>query len=269
MMAVVSLPMYDLPGLEPLWDRWWDGLRGHLAEAGVAGLPEHLTRRAELMSYWSCGQTVLSQTCGYPYVFGLSGTWRLVGTPCFETLWSTGGYYRNLILAAADTRVETLQDLRGARVAFNSDHSHSGYNSIRAMVAPFARDGRFFGAGVETGSHLQTIHAIRDGEAECGSVDCVTYALAARHGLADVSGLQVVGKGTAVPGLPLIVPRAFTDDLVDRYRVGLRAAFEDPRLAAIRADLLLGGFKETADADYAPIGRMEEDACRAGYAALT
>ena len=268
MTACVSFPMYDLPGIEPLWDAWWSGLRRHLTVAGIEGLPAVLTRRPALMSYWSCPDTVLSQTCGYPYVFGLSGRWQLLATPCFETEWCSGPYYRNLVLVAENSRFETVADLHGASVAYNSADSHSGYNSFRSMIAPLAGDRRFFAGGVETGGHLQTMAAIRDGRADCGSVDCVTFALTAKHRPAEAAGLRVLDRGPAVPGLPLIVPRTAPAERVARFRAGVAAAFADPDLDDLRDELLLAGVSELTDADYTAIGVLDENARRAGFPAL-
>ena len=270
MRKAVSFPMYDLPGLEPVWDSWWRGIRRHMLAAGIDGLPDRRTRLPLLADHWCQPDTVLTQTCGYPYMQGLSERWRLVATPCFDVPWCEGPRYRNLVLVGSRLRgAGGLEDLRGSRVAFNGSESHSGYNSLRAMIAPLASGGTFFSSAVETGSHLQTIEAIRSGAADCGSVDCVTFALVQHNGLVSTEGVSVLCGGPLVPGLPLIAPRTADDDTVGRYRSALAAAMRDPTMAPVNGRLLLKGIDVVTEDAYAEIGAMEKQAVALGYGRLS
>ncbi len=270
MIKAVSFPMYDLPGLEPVWDAWWAGLRRHMAAAGIDDLPEGRTRLPHLSDHWREPGTILTQTCGYPYLRGLSEHWRLVATLCFDVPWCEGARYRNLVLVGSRLQgAAGLEDLRGLRVAYNGSESHSGYNSLRAMVAPLARNGRFFSGAVETGSHLQTIEAIGSGAADCGSVDCVTFALARHNSVISTDGVSVLCGGPLVPGLPLIAPRAADDDTVDCYRAALAAAMQDNSMARINRKLLLKDATVMEEGAYAQIDTMEKQALAAGYSRLS
>lgn len=268
MSGGVSLPMYDLPGLQPLWDEWWGRLFAAMAEDGVTRLSTRLTRLTDAMDHWRDPGMTLSQTCGYPFIFGVNRDWRLLATPVYDVQWCDGPLYRNLILVRRDDAVEDLTDLRGRSVAYNGEDSHSGYNSIRWMIAPLAEKGRFFARLVRTGGHLNSIRALAAGEVDCCSVDCVTYALIAKHGIAPVEGLRVLAKGPLVPGLPFILRRSVPDDAVTVTRTALMKAVSLPEMEARNRDLLIAGFEILPDAAYGVIGRMDEEARTMGYPAL-
>ena len=264
----VSLPMYDLPGLQPVWDAWWAAMCRAMAEYGVGGFDAQLTRYPGLASHWRDPAMRLSQTCGYPYKLGLERDWRLVSTPVYDVEWCMGPRYRNLVLVRREDNAEGLADLRGRRIAFNSEDSHSGYNSIRWMVAPLAEGGRFFGEAVPAGSHLAGIKAVAEGAVDCCSVDCVTFALVAKHGNAPTDGLRILAEGPLVPGLPFVVPRTTPDAVVVASRSALREAASNPAVAPLNAELLFKGFADVPETQYGTILEMDAEAVENGYPVL-
>ncbi len=62
----------------------------------------------------------------------------------------------------------------------NAEHSQSGYNVLRKMVAPLSREGRFFSAVMFSGSHRQSLRELQQENADIAAIDCVTYALLQR-----------------------------------------------------------------------------------------
>ncbi len=62
----------------------------------------------------------------------------------------------------------------------NAEHSQSGYNVLRKMVAPLSREGRF-SAVMFSGSHRQSLRELQQENADIAAIDCVTYALLQRH----------------------------------------------------------------------------------------
>lgn len=268
MTGRVSLPMYDLPGLQSVWDAWWRGMCRAMAAAGVGGLDEGLTRLSDHMAHWRDPEMRLSQTCGYPFTLGLVREWRLVATPVFAVEWCVGPQYRNLVLVRQGDAAVRLEDLRGRRVAFNSEDSHSGYNSIRWMIAPLAEKGRFFGASVQSGSHLASIEALAAGDVDCCSVDCVTFALITEHGVVPTDGLRVLAQGPLVPGLPFITPRSTPDAVVDEMRSALMRAVAGPGMEDLNKRLLIAGFADVPASAYEVIAEMDTEATGKGYSVL-
>jgi ABC-type phosphate/phosphonate transport system substrate-binding protein len=149
----------------------WDGLRAYLAADGVDDLPDDLTVPADYETTWLDPYLLLSQTCGYPLRHRLERRVRYVGTPVYEVEGTDGPYYRSAIVVRADDPAEALVELRGRRAAYNGLSSQSGYNAFRDLVAPLARDGRFFANVIETGSHAASVRAVIADKADIAAID--------------------------------------------------------------------------------------------------
>ena len=63
-------------------------------------------------------------------------------------------------------------------------------------------DGRFFARAIETGGHLNSLAAVREGRADVCAIDCVCVALARRYRPEALEGLVEIARSPAVPGLP-------------------------------------------------------------------
>lgn len=265
---LASLPMYDLPEARAATDAWWQGLARAFRAEGIDDVPDRLTHDPILPDHWTAADLLFSQTCGYPLTHALAGKVRLVATPRYRARGCSGASYCSLLVVAADSPATSLEDFRGKRCAYNTADSQSGYNALRAAVAPFARNGRFFAGALETGGHRFSIAAVARGEADICAVDCVTHALLARHAPQALAGTRVLGRTSAAPGLPFVTAGHADDDLVRRLRAGLERALADSSLAAVRDDLLIAGVDVLPLAAYDVLNEMERAAAAAGYAIL-
>ena len=263
-----SLGMYDLPELTAATDAWWAGLRRHLAAQGVPELPEGLTRSGDPVTRLKADGLVFAQTCGFPLTHALKDHVKLLVTPRYRAAGCAGATYVSWLVLRRDDPAKTLADLRGRRVAFNDHGSQSGNNTLRAMVAPLATDGRFFAAAIESGAHRRSLALVKAGEADVAAIDCVTFALIARAAPAEVAGIRVLCASGAAPGLPYVTAIGAPDDMVQRLCGGIAAAFADPALAETRATLLLDGCEVLPPAAYDVIPAMESAAIAAGYPQL-
>jgi ABC-type phosphate/phosphonate transport system substrate-binding protein len=144
-------------------------------------VPADLLRLPRLPEHWLSPELLFSQTCGYPFRNAIKGRVQILATPCYTAAGCEGPNYRSLVLVRADAREQSLAELKGATVAFNSTDSQSGYNALRFLVAPLAKGGRFFGKTMETGGHALSLAAVAAGEADVAAVDCVSYALFQRY----------------------------------------------------------------------------------------
>ena len=260
--------MYDLPELAEVTDAWWAGLRRHLAQAGFQDLPALLSRPMNHMAHWLEEEPIFTQTCGYPLTHGLKGKMRLVATPRYDAPGCAGATYVSWVVVRRGDPARSVADLRDRHVAFNARDSQSGYNALRALVAPLARNGRFFAAGFETGAHRASLAAVKAGEADVAAVDCVSFALIRRAARAEMEGLRVLCATAAAPGLPYVTSTTTSDADLGRLRAGLTAACADPGLAETRSRLLLDGFDVLPDKAYDVIPAMEQTAIASGYPEL-
>ena len=248
---------------------FWAGLRGHLRRLGVAGVPDRLTVPKDVTAHWTDLDLLLSQTCGYPLTHELAGRVRLIGTLCYDAEGCEGPFYTSLLVVRAGESAESLADMRGRRAAYNQHGSQSGWNALRALAAPHARDGRFFGSTLESGEHRRSLLLVRTGAADIAAVDCVTYALLARHEPEAVRGLRIMGRtASGVPGLPLVTSVHAPAGDIEALRRAFTAACQDESLAESREALLISGFEALPLDAYAVCPRMEEEARSLGYPEL-
>jgi ABC-type phosphate/phosphonate transport system substrate-binding protein len=263
-----SLPMYDLPELVEATDAWWQGLRRHLSAAGVNGLPEQREKPQNLVSHWLEEQPLFSQTCGYPLTHALSGRVQLVATPRYSAPGCAGATYTSWVVVRSRDSIEELADLRGKRVAFNGTDSQSGHNTLRALIAPLASEGRFFSAAVESGAHRRSLAMLRSGEADVTAIDCVSFALIARAAPDEARDLKVLFATPAAPGLPYVTALATSVQDLERLRQGVADAHSDSALAHCRKALLIEGCEVLPLDAYAVTLAMERAAIAAGYPEL-
>ncbi len=218
--SLVSLPMYDVP--RAARERFLSVLTAHLKSRGFAPT---VTEPADLMAHWRVPDLLLSQTCGYPMVTALRDHVRLVAVPHYDAPGCEGPFYRSAIVVRAEDAARGVEDLRGRVAAFNSDHSQSGYNALRATIAPLARGGRFFASLVETGSHRASIDAVLEGVADAAAIDAVTLALALDA--EPTLPLRVLDLTPAAPALPFVTGAGASDAEVDALFEALRASVEE------------------------------------------
>ena len=251
-----SLGMYDEPEFAAANDALWEAVAARL---DLPRVPARLTRSRPLPALWTDPDLLLAQTCGWPLVTTLAGRVRVVATPRYALPGCEGAMHRAWIVVRAGDSAAGPADLRGRAFAVNGWDSNSGMNLPRALFAPLAGGGRFFGAVRVTGAHRASLAAVQAGVADAAAVDCVTFGLLARHAPGAVAGLRVVAETPPSPALPFIT-RA---DAPAAEVAALRAALDHPHPALG----LLGVADLPADA-YAALRDLADGAAASGYPAL-
>lgn len=259
--------MYDLPEIRAATDTWWQGIAAALTRAGVEDVPAALTRDAQV-DVWRSPELLLGQTCGYPLTHALAGIVRPVATPVYTAAGCSGAEYCSFIVVSADNAATGIADLRGAVCTYNARDSQSGYNALRAAIAPLAGGQTFFSRVFASGGHAVSIELVASGQADVCAVDCVTHALLAKHRPAALAGTRILAATAKAPGLPYVTRAGADEERLRRLREGLLAAAEDSRLAGARDALLLAGMQVLELDAYGCIDDMEEAARAAGYAEI-
>lgn len=160
-------------------------------------------------------------------------------------------YFSDVVVRAGSAAMG-LDDLRGARWAFNEPNSHSGHNVLLAHVGA-----SFFGALEEAGSHEEAIRRVVGGASDAAAIDSTVLETELRRRPGIGRGLRVVaslGPSPAPPwvcsgGLPAAVRAAVADALAGMHR--------DPSGGAILAEAGLSRVARVADSDYDPIRRLD------------
>ena len=263
-----GLPMYDPPELRAAVDAWWDGLARAFRAEGVAGVPDRLDRMLALDALWGAPDLLFTQTCGFPLFGSWAARMQYVATPRHAADGCVGPNYCSFIVVPAHSAAERLEDLRGAHCSVSARISHSGYNALRALFAPLATDGRFFGSVSVSGGHAESLAALCAGDVDVAAIDCVSYALLSRCRPSVTRPTRVIGRTPGAPGLPYATHADAPPRLVERLRAGLARAFADAALAPTRDALLLNGFDVLPASDYDCMFAAEAEARRLRYLEL-
>jgi ABC-type phosphate/phosphonate transport system substrate-binding protein len=261
----VGLPMYDPPELHATVDAWWSGLARAFRAEGVPDVPDRLDRSLSLDALWGAPNLLLTQTCGYPLFGSWAGRLQYLATPRHAAPGCEGANYCSWIVVAADSPVRCLADLRGACCSISAHNSHSGYNALRALIAPLATNGRFFGSVSASGGHAESLAQLGRGEVDVAAIDCVTHALLCRCRPHAIAATRVIGRTRNAPGLPYATRIDAGPELVRRLRAGLLRAFADPGLRPLREQLLIDGLEVLPPHTYVCMAEMEAEAKRQRY----
>lgn len=249
----VSLPMYDWPEVGKATDAWAQGILKHLGHAR-----QTLDRNPDYFAGWRRGDLIFSQTCGYPFTHEFRGRLSYVATPHYAVPGCQGPNYCSFIFAREHRPPD---DFRGSRVAVNNPDSMSGMLALKLIFAPHAGGGRFFSQVSETGSHVGSMIAVRDGEADVCAIDSVCVALARRYRPDYLDGLVEIARSPMVPSLPFVTaPGRDPAEL----RLALARAFNDPELAHAREALFLDRHSVLAGDAYDLILNLERQMEEAG-----
>ncbi len=239
----------------------------HLVAHGIAA-PAALDRSRAVEAIWRDPHLLFGQTCGYPLVSDPGLALRVIGIPVYEAPDCADGRHVSHIVTRRDDREVDLAAYRGRRAAINARHSNTGHNLLRAAVAPLAKDGRFFDAVVETGSHRASIDAVNCGEADVAAIDAVTHAALHRFEPDAIAELRVlsVTAGSAAP--PFVTARSTSVETVAALRSALAAVIADPALADARRALFLADVIPGGAERFAQLRALEIEAIAAGYPLL-
>jgi len=160
---------------------------------------------------------------------------------------------------------QSLEDLRGRRCAVNGTHSHSGYNILRAMLAPSAARGSFFSEVKTSGSHVGSLQLVIDNAADVAAIDGVTLTLVARHRPEMREAVRVLAPSPLAPGLPYVTTSGAGKETIKRLRNAIGAALQDPMAREARMQLLIVGVQVLPARAYAAIDAFESAAIADGY----
>jgi len=214
---LAAFPWYDLPSVRWANDVLWR----------ATGLPGELSRRVEPVQQWHCESLCVSQACGLD-LFLTSAPIEPVLVPIFDLDCPPGTYFSYLVGS----------DSSGV-AAVNSLSSRSGFTALLTMCAPRAI--------VVTGSHTQSLSALRSGVASVASIDAVVWHILARDYPKLISGFEVIGRSQAATAPPYVMRRGGSQA---ELLAGLRQAHADPMTESARQALLVKGVRSVSSHDY-------------------
>ena len=256
-MHLISLPMYDIDSATTAATT--DALLKLLAKRDVTA---EVIAPDNLLSHWRDDHLLLSQTCGYALVSQLPEV-QLVGTLQSCAAGCQDLRYRSWLVVRQAENARMLEDFRGRRAVCNSADSHSGYNALRYAIAPLAENGKFFAETHFSGSHQQSLAALRRNEADIAAIDCITWALL--QALADVA---IIGETPLCPALPLITSARTDSLLLEKLRSALFELANVEDFKPLMQANLLAGFSVPRRSYYDEVLAWEQQAAAMGVTRL-
>jgi phosphonate transport system substrate-binding protein len=165
-------------------------------------------------------------------------------------------YFSDVIVQRESSRVR-FEDLRDCTWAYNERASHSGYNLVCYSLLRRGLALDYFRQTLETGSHLQALHAVLAGEADAAALD--SHLLDALFQQPELRArLRVVASFGPSPIPPLIISRSVEPTLKQRIRETLLTMHYDPRATRELSKGQIKRFAAVCDTDYDPIRAMYE-----------
>lgn len=240
-MWIASLAMYDdiSSELRSANDALWEVIAERLVRHGLEGVPRRLERTVQPPDVWLDERLLFAQACGAPFASRLKGHLRLVGTPDYALPGCALGHHTSFVLVPARSIHHALRELRGTRVAINDPESMTGSLLLEDAIASLGEPLPFFGQTEISGSHKRSVELVASASADVAAIDCVSYAHIARAYPDLVAETRVIGRTSAAPCLPFVVPFARGEAAAKLVALALREAILDPRTEDARRALHL------------------------------
>ncbi|GAB4344432.1 MAG: phosphate/phosphite/phosphonate ABC transporter substrate-binding protein [Gammaproteobacteria bacterium] len=213
----------------------------HYLEARL-GRPVRFVQRQtyrEITEMLLDNQIDVAWICGFPYV-RYPEQLRLLAVPLFE---GKPLYRAYLIVPAADTKTQSLFDLKDSVFAFSDPDSNSGYLVPQVTLVRAGFEPRwFFKRTFFTWAHRDVVRAVAEGVANGGSVDGYVWETLRRDQPELVARTRVVNKSEYF-GFPPLVARASLDgELFEAVRHELIGMAANPAGKRLLERLNLDGF---------------------------
>ena len=206
------------------------------------------------------GEAEIGFLCGLLYVHlrrDSSCPVELLAAPVLQ-----GERYQNAPLYFSDVIVQrtspytSFSDLRGRVWAYNERASHSGYNLVSYSLLQRGLSYNYFRHMIETGSHLQSLRAVLDGEADATALDSHLLDVLLQQQPELSNRLRIVDMLGPSPIPPLVIARNLDPALKLRIRETLLAMHRDPQAARELGKGQIKRFASVSDEYYDPLHLM-------------
>lgn len=261
----LSLPMYDVCHADTA--ALLRVLRQLLTEEELEGDTVLFQQPEDRIAHWRHPELLLSQTCGYPLHAFLPEV-QVVGTFNYQAAGCDNFHYSSHLVVRAADAGKILADFRNKRVVCNSEDSQSGYHCLRTLVAPLHNQGHFFSQALFSGSHQNSLAALKTDQADIAAIDAVTWALVSQHHPERVTGLVSLGTTALIPGLPMITSAQTSAQTLEALRKVLKRLVTEPEWRSVCDALLIKDFTVTERKDYQLISNNVERAACSGLLSL-
>ena len=261
--------MYSLnPVLSAAWRRL---LQWVIDRAAVDGEVIDYPAPQPLPALWARDDMACVFMCGYPLARAQPQPLVLAAPVPSPARYAGQPVYCTDLVVRAESRIATLADAWGQRMAYTTPDSMSGYQAPRRFFAPHAaaRGGKLFAASV--GPLLTprgVVDALLAGQADLGPLDSYAHDLLRRHEPQIAARLRVVASTPFTPIPPLVGAAGIDPAVAQRLSAALLEVDGAAELAPTRAALLLHGFARISASGYHANMAAADEADALGYPQL-
>jgi ABC-type phosphate/phosphonate transport system substrate-binding protein len=265
---IASARMYEwAPTLTEGWRRLLEWVTAR------ANVPLEIveSRSLSLDELWARADMGCVFMCGYPYALRESRPALLAAPVPSPPRYGGRPVYVSDFIVRDDSAFQSLTDTFGGRLAYSTEHSHSGYNAPRYHLLPFRRAGRPALFAEVKGPYVRqraVIQAVLDGEADVAAIDGYAHDLLRRHDPAVTARVRVVATTAPAPSPPLVASPTMAAADRSRLTEALLEVHGVPELKPVLDDLLLLRFERVADAAFTVFLDWRRAAEAAGYPKL-
>ena len=133
------------------------------------------------------------------------------------------------VIVRDEAPIQTFSDLQGCAWAYNDKSSLSGYYGLLDKLAESGKDENFFGSVTCSGSHLNSIEAVLQCEADAAAIDSNVLRIKLRETPTLRNKLRVIESWGPYPIQPIVVNSNLHPNLKHQLRAAFFKTTEDER----------------------------------------
>lgn len=208
------------------------------------------------------GQVDVAFMCGLPYTILAESPacpLELLAAPVLlGERYRRKPIYFSDVIARKESPYTCFDDLRGCAWAYNQQESHSGWNIVVYSLLKRGKTPAFFGQLIATGSHLNSIARVLDGQAEAAAIDSHVLDVFLAQNPTVAAALRTIAMlgPSSIP--PVVIARSIDQTLKCTIQKALLTMHEDPQAARALRSGAIERFVTVKDEDYNDIREMRD-----------
>ncbi|MCG8484190.1 MAG: phosphonate ABC transporter substrate-binding protein [Clostridia bacterium] len=168
-----------------------------------------------------------------------------------ESYKGVGTSYYSLIIARKDSKIRTIDDLKGKTYAFVDPGSTSGFVIPSALFISRNIDTeKYFKETIFSGNHDAVVMDVLNGKADAGSISDVTFQKLTDEGTVLIDDLIIIWKSDEIPNSPFIARADLDKDIKDKFKTAMLSIHENNMDAVKVFDLGIDKYVEFEYNDY-------------------
>jgi phosphonate transport system substrate-binding protein len=158
--------------------------------------------------------------------------------------------YRSVIIAGADTGIESLEDLKGKSFAFVDPASTSGNLIPRKMLIENGIDPeKDFSKMYYAGTHNAVEYAIANGKVDAGAGSDNSYARMIDAGEIDPEKNKIIFTSEPIPGSPIVIRKDLPEEMKQNI-IDAMVTMDEQTIHQVDGWGNIGSYNRVSDSDY-------------------